>query len=122
MMEGMAAVLRATQEVELSKEEIDRICYELPKVRVHECPEISHMPCGGDGMDNWELLQPSPIFSRPRRTAEDGSRIALFRRHRKCEIVSRIPLKRVSGILPPGRSCWQSSLYPKIFSVAATLF
>ena len=21
------------------------------------------MPCGGDGMDSWELLQPSPIFS-----------------------------------------------------------
>lgn len=63
MMEGMAAVLRATQEVELSKEEIDRICYQLPNVRVHECPEVTHMPCGGDGMDSWELLQPSPIFS-----------------------------------------------------------
>jgi FtsP/CotA-like multicopper oxidase with cupredoxin domain len=63
MMEGMAAVLRATQEVELSKEEVDRICYRLPRVRVEECPEISHMPCGGDGEDSWELLQPSPIFS-----------------------------------------------------------
>ncbi len=63
MMEGMAAVLRATQEVELSDEELDRICYQLPKVRVHECPEVGHHPCGGDGKDGWELLEPSPIFT-----------------------------------------------------------
>lgn len=63
MMEGMAAVLRAIQEVELSDEELDRICYQLPKVRAHECPEISHLPCGGDGEDGWELLAPSPIFT-----------------------------------------------------------
>ena len=63
MMEGMAAVLRATQEVELTDDELDRICYQLPKVRVHECPEVSHMPCGGEGKDSWELLNPSPIFT-----------------------------------------------------------
>lgn len=63
MMEGMAAVLRATQEVELSDDELDRICYQLPKVRAHECPEIGHHPCGGDGEDSWELLEPSPIFT-----------------------------------------------------------
>ncbi|SCX81306.1 galactose oxidase-like domain-containing protein [Nitrosospira sp. Nsp13] len=62
MMEGMAAVLRATQEVELSDKELDRICYQLPTVRVHECPEVEHHPCGGDGEDSWELLEPSPIF------------------------------------------------------------
>ncbi len=62
MMEGMAAVLRATQEVELSDEELDSICYQLPTVHVHQCPEVDHHPCSGDGQDSWELLNPSPIF------------------------------------------------------------
>lgn len=62
MMEGMAAVLRATQEVELSDEELGRICYQLPTVHVHQCPEVEHHPCSGDGQDGWELLEPSPIF------------------------------------------------------------
>lgn len=62
MMEGMAAVLRAMQEVELSDEELDRICHQLPTVRVHECPDVGHHPCGGDGEDGWELLEPSPVF------------------------------------------------------------
>ncbi|WP_430230028.1 galactose oxidase-like domain-containing protein [Nitrosomonas communis] len=62
MMEGMAAVLRATQEVELSDEELDRICYQLPTVHVHQCPEADPHPCGAHGQDSWELLDPSPIF------------------------------------------------------------
>ncbi|SCY11334.1 Multicopper oxidase with three cupredoxin domains (includes cell division protein FtsP and spore coat protein CotA) [Nitrosospira sp. Nl5] len=62
MMEGMAAVLRATQEVELSDEELEKICYQLPTVHAHQCPEVEHHPCGGDGEDSWELLEPSPIF------------------------------------------------------------
>lgn len=62
MMEGMAAVLRATQEIELSDEELEKICYQLPTVHVHQCPEVDHHPCGGDGEDGWELLEPSPIF------------------------------------------------------------
>jgi FtsP/CotA-like multicopper oxidase with cupredoxin domain len=62
MMEGMAAVLRATQEIELSDEELDGICYQLPTVHVHQCPEVDHHPCSGDGQDSWELLNPSPIF------------------------------------------------------------
>ncbi len=62
MMEGMAAVLRATQEVELSDEELDRICYQLPTVHVHQCPEVDPHPCGAHGHDSWELLDPSPIF------------------------------------------------------------
>lgn len=62
MMEGMAALLRVMQEVELSEKELDRICYQLPTVRVHECPDVEHHPCGGDGEDGWELLEPSPIF------------------------------------------------------------
>lgn len=63
MMEGMAAILRAIQEVELSEDEVERICYQLPHVRVHECPEAGHQPCGGDGEDSWELLDASPIFT-----------------------------------------------------------
>ncbi|SOD42288.1 galactose oxidase-like domain-containing protein [Nitrosovibrio sp. Nv4] len=63
MMEGMAAILRAIQEVELSEDEVKRICYQLPNVRMHECPEVGHHPCGADGEDSWELLDPSPIFT-----------------------------------------------------------
>lgn len=63
VMEGMAAILRAIQEVELSEDEVERICHQLPNVRVHECPEVGHQPCGGDGEDSWELLDPSPIFT-----------------------------------------------------------
>src|SRR5690606_17471820 len=62
MMEGMAAVLRATQEDELSDEELNSICYPLPTAHVHQCPEVDHHPCSGDGRDRWELLNPSPIF------------------------------------------------------------
>ena len=104
MMEGMAAVLRATQEVELSKEEIDRICYQLPKVRVHECPEISHMPCGGDGMDNWELLQPSPIFSVHAALLKTGH-VLLFSGATESADRVAYPLEARSGIRPRNRSC-----------------
>ncbi|MGV8711907.1 MAG: galactose oxidase-like domain-containing protein [Nitrosomonas sp.] len=62
MMEGMAAILRSLQEVQLSDDELERICYQMPTLRVHECPEVEHHPCGGDGKDHWVLLEPSPIF------------------------------------------------------------
>jgi plastocyanin len=63
MMQGMAAVLRATQDIHLSDEEVARICYQLPTLRMEPCPDIGHHRCGGDGADSWELLTPSPIFA-----------------------------------------------------------
>lgn len=61
MMHGMAGLVRALQEVELTSEEIERLCYHLPQVRVEHCPELPH-PCTGDGRDGWEVLNASPIF------------------------------------------------------------
>ena len=62
MMQGMAALVRAIQEVELTDDEVKKICFHLPKVRLQHCPDVSHDSCKSSGKDSWELLTNSPIF------------------------------------------------------------
>ena len=62
MMQGMAALVRAIQVVELTDEEVKQICFHLPKVRLQHCPEVSHHACKSSGKDSWELLTNSAIF------------------------------------------------------------
>jgi FtsP/CotA-like multicopper oxidase with cupredoxin domain len=62
MMQGMAALVRAIQEVELTDKEVKKICFHLPKVRLQHCPDVSHDSCKSGGKDSWELLTESPIF------------------------------------------------------------
>lgn len=62
MMQGMAALVRAVQEVELTENEVKKICFHLPKVRLQHCPDVSHDSCKSSGKDSWELLTESPIF------------------------------------------------------------
>ena len=62
MMQGMVALVRAIQEVELTDDEVQKICFHLPKVRVQHCPDVSHHSCKSSGSDSWELLTNSPIF------------------------------------------------------------
>ena len=62
MMQGMAALVRAIQEVELTDNEVKKICFHLPKVRLQHCPDVSHDSCKSSGKDSWELLTNSPIF------------------------------------------------------------
>ena len=61
MMQGMAGLVRAIQEVELTDDEVQKICFHLPKVRLQECPDVGHT-CKSEGNDSWELLTNSPIF------------------------------------------------------------
>jgi hypothetical protein len=58
MMEGMAALVRAIQEVELP----EGLEHELPLDFHEECPEVEHHPCGPDEPGRWEQLPDSPIF------------------------------------------------------------
>lgn len=62
MMQGMAALVRALQEVELTDHEVQKICFHLPKVRLEHCPDVEHHTCKSEGNDSWELLTDSPIF------------------------------------------------------------
>lgn len=62
MMQGMAALVRAIQEVELTDDEVKKICFHLPKVRVQHCPDVDHHSCKSSGNDSWERLTDSPIF------------------------------------------------------------
>lgn len=62
MMQGMAGLVRAIQEVELTDDEVQKICFHLPKVRLQHCPDVDHHTCKGEGDDSWELLENSPIF------------------------------------------------------------
>lgn len=62
MMQGMAALVRAMQEVELTDDEVKKICFHLPKVRLQHCPDVRHDSCKSGGNDSWELLTNSPIF------------------------------------------------------------
>ena len=61
MMEGMAALVRARQEVELTDELEHELGFELPLDHPEECPEVEHHVCGG-GAGTWEQLPDSPIF------------------------------------------------------------
>lgn len=62
MMQGMAGLVRARQEVELTDDEVQKICFHLPKLRLQHCPDVDHRTCKGEGDDSWELLENSPIF------------------------------------------------------------
>lgn len=62
MMQGMAALVRAIQVVELTDKEVKKICFHLPKVRLQHCPDVDHDSCKSGGKDSWELLTNSPIF------------------------------------------------------------
>ena len=62
MMQGMAALVRAIQEVRLSKRQVHKICFHMPKVRLEECPDVDHHPCRAEGNDKWELLGHSSVF------------------------------------------------------------
>ena len=62
MMQGMAALVRSIQEVELTEAEAQKICFHLPKIRLQHCPDVDHHTCKSEGNDSWELLSNSPIF------------------------------------------------------------
>ncbi|SJM90732.1 Similarity to galactose oxidase (modular protein) [Crenothrix polyspora] len=62
MMQGMAGLVRAIQEVELTDHEMEKICFHLPKIRLQQCPDVDLHTCKGEGNDSWELLANSPIF------------------------------------------------------------
>ena len=62
MMEGMAALVRAFDDVELSEELERELCFEPPVDTGHECPEVHHDHCGLAGEGTWERLADSPIF------------------------------------------------------------
>lgn len=62
MMEGMAAVVRAIQEVTLTPALEAALGFDLPLATNDTCPDVPVHPCmrGGDG--SWERLPDSPIF------------------------------------------------------------
>jgi plastocyanin len=62
MMEGMAALVRALDDVELTEELERELCFEPPVDTGAECPEVHHDHCGLGGEGTWERLADSPIF------------------------------------------------------------
>jgi plastocyanin len=63
MMQGMAALLRAEQEVLITAAIAKKLGFHLPECRKgNECPKIDHHGCGGDDEGRWESLPDSPIF------------------------------------------------------------
>ena len=62
MMVGMAALVRAIQEVELSDDLEHELGFELPLDHHDECPHVEHHPCAGPAEGAWEQLPDSPIF------------------------------------------------------------
>ncbi|MGH8582805.1 MAG: galactose oxidase-like domain-containing protein, partial [Gammaproteobacteria bacterium] len=63
MMQGMAALVRAVQEVEVTAETEKQLGFHLPEcTEKNECPKIDHHICGGDDTGQWESLPDSPVF------------------------------------------------------------
>lgn len=62
MMEGMAGLVRALDDVELTEELEREYCFEPPVDTGEECPEVHHDHCGLGGEGTWERLADSPIF------------------------------------------------------------
>ena len=80
MMEGMAGLVRSLQEVELTEQELHKLCFHLPKQRVHlhECPDVDHHSCGD--RDGWERTPDAPIFIVHGAQLHNG-RVLLFSGH-----------------------------------------
>ena len=64
MMQGMAALVRAVQEVEVSPALEEKLGFHLPVCTgKNDCPQIDHHRiCGGPDEGMWESLPDSPIF------------------------------------------------------------
>ena len=64
MMQGMAALVRARQKVEVTPALQKRLAFHLPECSdKDECPKIDHHTiCGGDDEGKWESLPDSPVF------------------------------------------------------------
>ena len=66
MMEGMAALVRVTQELSLTpkqREDLETaLGYALPEVIGTACREVDAHRCMGDGTGHWDPLPDSPIF------------------------------------------------------------
>ncbi len=62
MMEGMVALVRAIQEVELTEAQEHALGFALPLDHGHECPEVTHHGCRPAGAGIWERLPDAPIF------------------------------------------------------------
>jgi len=62
MMTGMAAVVRAIQEVEVTPELEHALGFDLPLAHDHACAEADHHLCAGDDQGSWEQLPDAPIF------------------------------------------------------------
>jgi len=62
MMEGMAAVVRAIQEVDLTPELAAVLGFEPPLATGDVCPDVPVHPCAHGGTGSWERLPDSPIF------------------------------------------------------------
>lgn len=64
MMQGMTAMLRAIQEVYLTKSQIKSLGFELPqKCSHHGCPEIDVQRCRKVSTGHWEALPDSNVFA-----------------------------------------------------------
>lgn len=62
MMEGMAAVVRAIQEVELTPELEAALGFVPPLATGDMCPDVPLHPCAHGGEGTWEQLPDAPIF------------------------------------------------------------
>ena len=64
MMQGMVALVRAVQEVELTQELEEKLGFHLPECTgKNECPKVDHHQiCGGDDVGRWDSLPDSPVF------------------------------------------------------------
>jgi plastocyanin len=62
MMEGMAALVRAIQEVEVTPELEAALGFALPVEDGSACPVVAMHPCVHGGAGSWERLPDSPIF------------------------------------------------------------
>jgi plastocyanin len=64
MMQGMAGLVRAVQEVEVTPALEERLGFHVPVCTdKNECPEVDHhAPCAGPQEGQWESLPDSPVF------------------------------------------------------------
>lgn len=62
MMEGMAAIVRAIQEIEITEKTAKCLGFELPLATSDICSDVPPHPCMHAGTGSWERLPDSPIF------------------------------------------------------------
>ncbi len=96
MMQGMAAVVHVTQELELTRRQREELGFELPTdcdPHHHSCREVELDRCGTVGVGRWDPLTDSPVFPVHAAVLHTGKVLLFSGRAEQYHLLADYPLE-----------------------------